>query len=246
MRESSSAQESPRAGVVAGLRTLLALLAVVPGLVLGLVTWIVRRDRRRAINGALELWARLGLPAAGVRLDVAGGEVLALRPAVFVFNHQSGIDPLLVCALLRRDFVGVAKREIRRYPLLGAAFAFAGTIFLDRADRAQALRALAPAVDTLRAGIAVAFTPEGTRSAGARLGAFKKGAFRLALAARVPIVPVVIQNARDVLPRGAWLMRGATVRVRVLAPVATGAWCEQGLDAEIERVRARMDDALEP
>lgn len=223
-------------------RTLLALGAIVPGLVAGVAAWLLTRDRRRALNRALALWGKLGTAAAGIRLEVSGRQHLDVRPAVFLINHQSGVDPIIACALLRRDFVGVAKREVQRNPLLGPAFAFAGTVFLDRHDRERALRALAPAVDTLRTGVSIAIAPEGTRSRDRRVGPFKKGAFRIALAARVPIVPIVIENSRDVLPRGAWIMTPATVRVAVHAPIATRGWTVEELElriADVHRIYER-------
>lgn len=225
-------------------RTALALAAIAPGLAAGAVRWLRTRDRRRAIDRAIEVWGEFGTRAAGVRLVVRGAERLSLRPAVFVLNHQSGVDPILVCALLRGGFTGVAKLEVRRHPILGPAFAFAGTVFLDRGDRAQALAALADAVAVLRSGIAVAIAPEGTRSAGTGLGAFKKGAFRLAMEARVPIVPIVLHDAWRVLPRGAWVMTAATVHVSVLAPIPTDDWTLPDLDARIADVRARFAAAL--
>jgi 1-acyl-sn-glycerol-3-phosphate acyltransferase len=243
---SETAAAPRRARPVDVARTLLALGAIVPGLVAGVAVWLVTRDRRRALNRALALWGELGTAAAGIRLEVAGRQHLDVRPAVFLINHQSGVDPIIVCALLRRDFVGVAKREVRRNPVLGPAFAFAGTVFLDRVDPERALRALAPAVETLRAGVSIAIAPEGTRSRDHRLGRFKKGAFRLALAARTPIVPIVIENSRDVLPRGAWIMTPATVRVAVHPPIATQGWSLDELDARIADVRRIYERALEP
>ena len=240
----ASGSRAQRPGAADLLRTVAALLAILPGLAVGVAVLLATRDRRRAVNRMIEVWGDLGTRAAGIRLEVAGAEHLRLRPAVFVFNHQSGIDPILLCALLRRDFVGVAKHEIRSNPILGPAFAFAGVVFVDRADREQALRALAPAVDTLRSGVAIAIAPEGTRSPGAEVGAFKKGAFRIALAAGVPIVPIAILNARDVLPRGARVMMPATVRVVVHPPVSTEGWSLAALDAQIESVRRIFVAAL--
>jgi putative phosphoserine phosphatase/1-acylglycerol-3-phosphate O-acyltransferase len=222
------------------LGTFAALAAIVPGLAAGLATAVATRDRRRAINRAIEVWGDLGTRAAGVQLAVSGREHLALRPAVFVFNHQSGADPFLLCALLRRDFVGVAKAEIRNNPLLGPAFAFAETVFVDRSDHEQAVRALDPAVAALRRGLGILIAPEGTRSASHEVGPFKKGAFRIALAARAPIVPIVLHDARNLLPRGGWIMRSGTVHVSVLAPIATEAWSIEALDAHVAVVRERF------
>lgn len=248
MRPSGGAPERSvaRAGPREVVRTIAAVAAIAPGLAAGLVTLARTRDRRRAINRAIEVWGDLGTRAAGVTLAVAGGEHLALRPALFVFNHQSGADPFLLCALLRGDFVGIAKAEIRRNPLLGPAFAFAGTVFVDRGDRAQSVAALAPAVETLRSGLGILIAPEGTRSRDVMVGPFKKGGFWIAMAARAPIVPIVLHNARDVLPRDGWLMRSATVRVTVLPPIETRDWTPADLDERVADVRRRFVDALSP
>lgn len=227
------------------LRTLLALAAILSGLLAGLIVLLVSGDRRRARNRAIAVWGELGTEAAGIRLQVEGAQHLEnARPAVFILNHQSGIDPILVCALLQHDFVGIAKQEIRRNPLLGPAFAFAGVVFVDRFDHARAMRHLQPAIDVLHAGTSLAIAPEGTRSRGAGLGPFKKGAFRLAMAAKVPVVALVIHNARDVLPRKAWLMTPATVRVTVLPPVVTDAWSPERLEEEVEAVHRRYRETL--
>jgi putative phosphoserine phosphatase/1-acylglycerol-3-phosphate O-acyltransferase len=227
-------------------RTLLTLAAVLPGLVAGLAVGLATRDRRRGINRAIALWGDLGCAAAGIALEVEGAEWLErARPAVFVFNHQSGVDPILVCKLLRRDFVGVAKREIRRNPLLGPAFAFAGTIFLDRSDPERAVEALRPGVERLRGGLSLAIAPEGTRSGGRDPGRFKKGGFRLAMHAKVPVVPIVLVNAADVLPRGAWIMQPARVRVVVHPPIATDDWTPETLGARLDALRELYRSTLE-
>lgn len=223
-------------------RTLLTLLAILPGLLAGLFAFAASRDRRRAVNRALRVWGELGTKAAGVRLEVEGARYLEERPAVFLLNHPSGIDPILVCALLREDFVGVAKQEIRRNPVLGPAFAFAGVVFVDRFDHARAVRALEPAIDTLHAGIAIAVAPEGTRCAG--LGRFKKGGFRLAMAAKVPLVPIVLHDSGDVLPRGAWIMTGGPVHVTVHPPIPTDGWSLDTLDARIEAIEDLYRETL--
>jgi 1-acyl-sn-glycerol-3-phosphate acyltransferase len=219
-------------------RTLLTVAAILPGLLAGAWCLLRTRDRRAAMNRAIGAWGRLGLSAAAVELRVQGAEHLSLRPAVFILNHQSGFDPILLCALLQRDFVAVAKREIRSNPVLGPAFAFAGTVFVDRGDHADALRALQPAVETLRGGTAIAMAPEGTRSPGSDLGRFKKGAFRIAMAAGVPLVPIVIHDAGMVLPQGGWIMRSGVVNVSVLAPLETSDWSLDALDQKVEEVEA--------
>lgn len=219
-------------------RTSLSIGSTIPSLLLGLPAAILDGDFRQAINLAATTWGELGTALAGVHVTVSGEEHLwSKRPAVFLFNHQSGIDPLLICKLLRRDFVAISKQEVRGIPVLGQLFELAGTIFIDRFNHAEALKALEPAVEALRRGQSIAIAPEGTRSIGPRLGRFKKGAFRMAMAGGVPVVPIVIHNSIDALPKHGVVIRPATVEVTVLPPVSTADWTHENLDARIEEIR---------
>lgn len=227
------------------LRTLVTLAAIVPGLVLALLTLLFGGTRRQAFNRATEFWGRAGVRAAGVELQVEGGEFLDIRPAVFVINHRSGIDPILVCALLKRNFVGVAKAELRRNVFLGPAFAAAGTIFLDRASARSAQKNLLAGVKILEEGYGVAIAPEGTRSAESRVGRFKTGAFWLAQEAKIPIVPIVIHDAGQILPRGGFIMRSGRVRVSVLPPVATSGWAAGEARLQASRFERLFESVLQ-
>jgi putative phosphoserine phosphatase/1-acylglycerol-3-phosphate O-acyltransferase len=114
----------------------------------------------------------------------------------------------------------------------------ADAVFIDRENREGAIAALRPLVeDALLRGKSLAVAPEGTRSGTGRLGAFKKGAFRLAMAGGVPVVPIVFRNSNDVWPLGTQFMRPGTVDVVVHPPIATDDWTEDELDARIAEVR---------
>jgi putative phosphoserine phosphatase/1-acylglycerol-3-phosphate O-acyltransferase len=234
-----------RPSVEAIARTALAYGSLVPTAWASAAVALANRSQREGANVLLSAWPDLATALAGVELEVTGEEHLwSHRPAVFIFNHQSAVDTLLVAKLLRRDFTGIAKQEIRRNPVFGPAFAFAGVVFIDRADSARAIDALKPAVKALGEGRSIAIAPEGTRSRTKQLGRFKKGAFHIAMQARVPIVPIVFENALDVLPRGALVLRPANVRAVVLPPVDTSGWTRESLDAEIEKIRKQFLDVL--
>ena len=235
---------APQPSVGDAFRTILALWAILPGLVAGLWTWLTHGDRRRALNRATGLWGRQGVAAAGIRLRVEGSEYLSIRPALFTLNHQSGIDPILVCALLKENFVAVAKSGIRKNPILGPAFAFAGTVFVERGSGRESERALRPAVDACAQGLALAIAPEGTRSRGQDVGVFKKGFAHLAMATGVPLIPIVIHNAGQILPRGGFIMRRGEVFVQVLKPISTENWTSATLDAEVRALEERYRETL--
>ncbi|MGE0300932.1 HAD-IB family hydrolase [Pseudonocardia sp.] len=232
-------------GVTDVVRTAAGVGGMLGGFGAGLVTGLVAGGSRRdGVDLGITLAGDLGAALAGVHVDVEGAEHLAARPAVIVFNHQSQLDVLVLAKLLRGGFTGVAKKELATMPGFGLAFRLMDVAFVDRADGAQARKALEPAVQRLRDGISLVIAPEGTRSATPALGPFKKGAFHVAMQAGVPILPVVIRNAGELMWRDSSTIRPGTVQVRVLAPVPTDGWTVATLDDHVADVRARFVDAL--
>jgi putative phosphoserine phosphatase/1-acylglycerol-3-phosphate O-acyltransferase len=116
--------------------------------------------------------------------------------------------------------------------------------FLDRSDSKAAVAALEPATRLLGEGISMLVAPEGTRVAGKDIGEFKKGAFRMAMAAQVPIVPIVIRNVDDIGSRSSGTMRPGTVDIAVLPPVRVEDWTLRDLDRRIAGVRQAFVDTL--
>ena len=96
-----------------------------------------------------------------------------------------------------------------------------------------------PAVQALKDGTSVGIAPEGTRSKDYNLGPFKKGAFHMAMQAGVPIVPVIIKNAHDVMPKGSNLIKPSIVEVVVLPAVNTDNWKKETLNKHIKAIRDR-------
>ena len=227
----------PGAGDIA--RTAGGLAGMLGGFTTGAALGAVTGSRREAVDLAITLAGEVGSVLAGVRLDVSGAEHLATRPAVFIFNHQSQLDVLILAKLLRGAFTGVAKKELANTPGFGLMFRLADVAFVDRHDTAQALKALQPAVQKLRDGISLAIAPEGTRSATPAPGPFKKGAFHVAMQAGVPIVPIVIRNSGELMWRGAATIHAGTVQVAVLPPVPTAGWEAGDLDSRVDEVRGQ-------
>ncbi|MGB9011917.1 MAG: HAD-IB family hydrolase [Aeromicrobium sp.] len=216
------------------------------GVAAGLGMGLVNRDRQTALTVAAAISSELALAGAGVSLEVEGQENLwHTRPAVFVFNHQSQLDVVILAALLRRDFTGVAKKELAKDPTFAAMGWLANIAYVDRTDSVAAREALAPALESLRSGTSLVIAPEGTRSPTPRLLPFKKGAFHLAMQAGVPLVPVVIRNAGEIMPSKSMILMPGTVQVRVLAPVPSADWTTDNLDQQVVLVEKLYADALD-
>ncbi|MCW2857156.1 MAG: family hydrolase [Marmoricola sp.] len=212
----------------------------------GLGLGLLNQSREQIVDVTCGVGSDVGLALAGIDVKVISGDehLWANRPCVFVFNHQSKIDPIVAMKLLRTGWTGVTKKEVRNIPGFGQLFQIAGVAFIDRSNTAAAIQALQPAVDKLRNGVSLAIAPEGTRSPTPKLGPFKKGAFHIAMQAGVPIVPVVLHGAGEVMWRGAQTMRPGTIEVVVLPPIPTDDWSVETINDHVDDVRQQFVKTL--
>lgn len=220
-----------------------AVGALSAGALTGAGVALLTGDRRSGVNIAANVGSELALASAGIHLNIQGEEnAWSHRPAIFLFNHQSQLDVPIIAAILRRDFTGVAKRSLQSNPVFGPLGWFAGVAFIDRADASRARAALEPVVESLRNGVSLAVAPEGTRAL--ELGPFKKGPFHMAIQGEVPVVPVVIRNAGEIMLPGSPILNPGTVDVVVLPPVDTSEWTTETIDQHRDDVRQMFVDTL--
>ena len=189
-------------------------------------------------------WARGMLFVSGVRVVVHGAERMQTgEPRVYVSNHVSWHDVLVLVATLPR-YAFVAKAELFRVPLFGAAARALGTIPIERENRKAAFQSYEEAAAGIRSGRSVVVYPEGTRGHSYALRPFKKGPFVLAVAAGVPVVPVLVHGTIHVLPRGSLWLRPGRVDVHLLEPVDAAGLSYDDRDQLAGAVYRRMADAL--
>ncbi|MBK7715926.1 MAG: 1-acyl-sn-glycerol-3-phosphate acyltransferase [Gemmatimonadetes bacterium] len=166
--------------------TLLALLTVATigsWAVLTLLVAPVAGARRAVRRGALRAWGRLGTRILGIRLAVEGRPPAA--PFYLVSNHLGYLDILVYAALSPVRFV--AKREVRRWPLLGAATAAMGTIFIDREVKRDAVRTLDAMAEAIAQGDGVLVFAEATSTAGHGVLPFRPALLEWAARAGHPV-----------------------------------------------------------
>jgi 1-acyl-sn-glycerol-3-phosphate acyltransferase len=190
-------------------------------------------------------WSRAVLWAAGVKLRVHGWENAGTGdPRIFAANHVSWFDvPALARTLPRYKFV--AKAELFKVPVFGPGIRAAGMIEIQRENRKAAFGAYDVAAEKIRAGNSVVVFPEGTRGYDYRLRPFKKGPFVLAVAAGVPIVPVILHGTIEVLKKGSFAVHSGIVDIHLLEPVSTAGIDYDQRDALMAMVRGRMADAMQ-
>ena len=254
---------APRGPVRGGhLRAAWRALRAVGHVVRGL--WIIRTEFGRLTPAQSQLivreWSRRMLAIMGVALDVQG-EPPAHGPLLQVANHQSWLDIVVMNAAHPSRFV--SKADAQHWPLLGSLITGAGTLYIQRENRRDALRVVHRMADRLREGDIVSVFPEGTTGDGTQLLPFHANLLQAAISASAPVQPVALRYldsgtgqshpgpvfvGDDTLIASVWrTLRSDTVRavVRYGTPQRAGdrdrrAWAE-ALRAEVQ---AELDAAV--
>ena len=161
------------------------------------------------------------------------------HPYVVVSNHESFADILLI-SHLPWEMKWLSKAELFRIPIMGWMMWLAGDIPVKRGFGPSAVEAMERCRKALRQRVSVMIFPEGTRSKTAELLPFKDGAFRLAIEAGVPILPLALSGTGTALPKHGWRFGRAAAHLRVLEPVDTA-----GLTlADVPALKARIRDLI--
>jgi putative phosphoserine phosphatase / 1-acylglycerol-3-phosphate O-acyltransferase len=232
-------------GLQRQIRTLAGFGSMFP-VAAGAVGWgVLTGSRRRGVNFFTSNFSQLLLATAGVHLNVIGKENLtAQRPAVFIFNHRNQVDPIISGALVKDNWVGVGKKELASDPIMGTLGKLLDGVFIDRDDPVAAVETLHTVEERAKNGLSIVIAPEGTRLDTTEVGPFKKGAFRMAMAVGIPIVPIVIRNAELIASRNSTIMNPGTVDVAVFPPIPVDDWTLDTLPQRIAEVRQLYLDTL--
>jgi 1-acyl-sn-glycerol-3-phosphate acyltransferase len=232
-----------RSAVVTGLVVADTLVhapaAIVVGLALGpthdAVSWVYRD------------YAHFALAACGARLLTDGEARLEPgRRYVFVANHQSHLDALAILAALPRHGLRfVAKQELGEIPLFGAALRATGNVFVGRDDTRGDVGRLDEHGAALVKDISVLFFAEGRRSTDGRLRPFKKGAAVFALKSGLPLVPIGVHGAFEILPPGYEVKPPGRVAVSIGTPIETEGRKLEEREALTHALHAAVADRID-
>jgi 1-acyl-sn-glycerol-3-phosphate acyltransferase len=197
------------------------------------------------VHRCLTQWARVSLFAAGLRVRVAGLERLSPSGTyIFMPNHASFLDILLLLAYLPHNFRFIIKRETLSVPLLGSALRKSGNIPMDRKNPWRALRSLRQSADLLKNGISIAVFPEGTRSATGQIQDFKTALFILPIRSRTPVVPVLIEGTFEALKRGRILLNPLPLKMTFYDPIPAHSFGVRDRRNYAEKVRQALSGPM--
>jgi putative phosphoserine phosphatase/1-acylglycerol-3-phosphate O-acyltransferase len=208
---------------------------------LGLLT----RNKRTGVNFFTSAFGRSLLTATGVNINLIGKENLTKkRPAVFIFNHRNQVDPVIAGRLVDTNFTSVGKKELENDPIVGTLGKVMDAAFIDRDNPKAAIEGLKKVEENAKKGLSILIAPEGTRLDTTEVGPFKKGPFRIAMSAGIPIVPIVNRNAEVISARDSTTFNPGTVDVVVYPPIPVDDWTVENLSDKIAEIRQLYLDTL--
>jgi 1-acyl-sn-glycerol-3-phosphate acyltransferase len=187
----------------------IALLTIL-FLLLSLVQSTARR--RSLLKRGAKLWfALIGIP---LRVD---GKEPSTTETIFVPNHASYLDAVVLTAVLPPTVRFVAKRDFEKHPLMRRLLKFADVVYVERSELGRAATDGAALYSVVRSGESIAIFPEGTFWRTPGLLPFRMGAFLMAARTGRSVTPVAIRGTRNILPDGNWLLRPGSITVTCLA-----------------------------
>lgn len=135
-----------------------------------------------------------------VSTTIEGKENLPQGNVLFVANHSNWVDAFILLSIVDRPTAMIIAKEANwnKFPLLKGWLNIFNCLHLDRHNNRNALKTMQDATNILKQTSSVGIFPEGIVTRSNTIGEFKDGAFRMAIKAQVPIVPVLIENSKDI------------------------------------------------
>lgn len=191
------------------------------------------------------VWAAGTCMLSFVKVTVTGKEYLSeTQSYVFVANHSSSYDIYSMYGFLGRDIRWMMKKELFRVPFLGLACKLVGHISVDRSNPKRATETLKIAQKTLQNGTSVVFFPEGSRTRTGKMGPFKRGAFITAQEIGLPVVPVAIKGAFDIMRPGTKIIKPGHIYLHIQPPYVLKSASKEEMQADVNHVHDIIEKRL--
>jgi 1-acyl-sn-glycerol-3-phosphate acyltransferase len=216
--------------------------------------WGKLMSRRKALeysDSILRIWSQVWGIFIGLKYRQTGWKAeYGQTPTVMVTNHNSYLDTVVSYVNIHAPFRTLAKRELLKLPIMGFIFKTSG-IMVDRSSPESRKASYERMVESIQLGESLMIYPEGTQNrTQEKMQPFYDGAFKLAIAMQVPLLPIVTINTRRIMPQAkVGRMWPGTISQFFLEPISTKGMTEADVPALVERVRAMMiakQDELDP
>lgn len=166
------------------------------------------------------IWSRMVCALLFVRIKVTGREKIKTNQSyIFVANHQGAFDIWAIYGYLNHNFKWLMKKSLEKIVFVGYACKRSGHVFVDSNSLQSIKHTISEASSKLKDGMSLVIFPEGTRSKSGEMGSFKRGAFLLAAEFKLPVVPLTIDGAYDIMPRTTYFPSPGVIRLVIHEPI---------------------------
>lgn len=191
-------------------------------------------------------WARLFCVLTLVRVTVTGRENIDPHTSyVFVANHQGAYDIFSIYGYLNHQFRWMMKKALGKIPLVGYSCKVSGHIMVDNSTPSSTRETLERAEKQLQGGMSLVVFPEGARTFNGKMRPFKRGAYFLAVEFGLPVVPITINGAYDVMPRFKKLPLWGHITLTIHKPIEAKGGVHD-LPTLMEESFKAIHDSLDP
>ena len=210
------------------------------------VVALIRQDAP-LIQRLIVIWSRAFLWTLGSTIDVAGRDKIDPNGQyIFVANHLSNADIPAMFLTAPVPIRYLAKKEVYKIPMVGMAMGRMGMVKVDRGSGSAVPGEVnAGVAEAKRRGHSHIIFPEGTRAVGGTPAQFKKGAFRIAIASRLTVVPVTIEGTWEIWRPGAKMFERGHIRTLIHDPIATSEMTLADMDTLRDQTRTAIIDGWE-
>ncbi|MGH4124185.1 MAG: lysophospholipid acyltransferase family protein [Clostridium sp.] len=167
---------------------------------------------------AVQNIAKYVLRITKTSMNVRGTENIPVENCVFIANHQAIFDGFALLAYIDKPFGFVAKKEIKKIPLISSWLKAIGSIYINRQSPRESIKTIQEGVEKINQGYSMMIFPEGTRSLKSKMNSFRKGSMKLATRSRTCIVPITIDGTYNVLEVGKKVM-GNKINMVIHKPI---------------------------
>ena len=182
---------------------------------------MAKDDYETIVNNEARWWANKIIKNSGAKINVIGQENIPDEAVLFVANHQSGFDIAIFLGCIEKNKGYISKPSIFKIPFIKNWMDELRCVSISQTDVRQGAKAILEGIAVLKDGYSMVIFPEGTRSLDGTMRDFKAGSFKLATKSKVPIVPVTIDGAINVLGKKDVLVKPSEVNVTIHPPVYT-------------------------
>lgn len=223
------------------LRILAVLVSAITISVFGTL-YALFRLRNPSCVGVIARWYSAMHPLVGIKL-IRRPRPEFDQPAIYIANHQNNYDMVTISSMVPPKTVTIGKKSLIWIPFFGLVYWATGNIFINREKRSAAIDTMTKVGKIIQERqISIWMFPEGTRSRGRGLLPFKTGAFHTAIAAGVPIVPIVCSTLHNKVDLNR--LDNGTVICETLEPIDTSGYNRENIKELIEKCHSVMQTKI--